>query len=222
MINWFFFYLDEILGKFVGCNIKVNFFFIENCYLLIIVFDLDEVVLRIWDFLDLNKWLLCVNFVKSDDRLECSDNNLSNGDLVVNGLVFVVINGNLCMLIGLLYKDVSFGDIEFCILLNSLGYELKCDMIVMVDIDDIIFLGGVRFCCLVFCYCESVCCDNYKEFCIWRSWYGLCYYVCVFVEYKYFEWFILFMIVISSLILVSFKSLFVIDLRVVWIKVYLL
>lgn len=125
--------------------------------------------------------------------------------MVGNGFVFVIINGNLCIFVGLLYKDVSLCDNELCILLSSFGYELKCDMIVIVESGDIIVMViGVCFCCLVFCYCESNYCDSYKELCIWRIWYGMCFYVCLFVEYKYFEWFILVMIVISSLILVSF------------------
>lgn len=194
---------------------------IENRHSLTTALDLDEAALRIRDLPDSNKRLPCVNLVKSDDRLERSDNNLSNGDLVANGSAPVVINGNSRMSTGSSHKDVSLGDIESRIPPNSPGHESKRDTIVTVDTDDTTPPGGVRPCCPAFCYCESVCCDNYKESCIRRSWHGLRYYVCAFVEHKYFEWFILFMIVISSLTLVSSKSLFAIDLRVVWIKVHL-
>ena len=181
---------------------------IENRHSLTTALDLEEAALRIRDLPDSNKRLPCVNRVKSDDRLEPNDNNLSNGDLVANGSAPVVINGNSRMSTGSSHKDVSLGDIESRIPPNSPGHESKRDTIVTVDTDDTTPPGGVRPCCPAFCYCESNCCDNYKESCIRRSWHGLRYYVCSFVEHKYFEWFILFMIVISSLTLVSSNSLF--------------
>lgn len=200
--NGFKYSFDETPGKPVGRNTKVNSLPIENRHSLTTALDLDEAALRIRDLPDSNKRLPCVNLVKSDDRLERSDNNLSNGDLVANGSAPVVINGNSRMSTGSSHKDVSLGDIESRIPPNSPGHESKRDTIVTVDTDDTTPPGGVRPCCPAFCYCESVCCDNYKESCIRRSWHGLRYYVCAFVEHKYFEWFILFMIVISSLTLV--------------------
>lgn len=192
----------------MGRNTKVNSLPFENRHSLTTALDLEEAALRIRDLPDSNKRLPCVNRVKSDDRLEASDNNLSNGDLVANGSAPIVINGNSRMSAGSSHKDVSLGDIESRIPPNSPGHESKRDTIVTVDTDDTNPPGGVRPCCPAFCYCDSNCCDNYKESCIRRSWHGLRYYVNAFVEHKYFEWFILAMIVISSLTLVSFIRLF--------------
>lgn len=178
---------------------------IENRHSLTTALDLDEAALRIRDLSDSNKKLPRVNRVKSDDRLGSSDNNLSNGDLVGNGSAPVVINGNSRMSAGSSHKDVSLGDIESRIPPNSPGHDSKRDTIVTVEsCDSTATSAGVRPCCPGFCYCDSNCCSNYKESCIRRTWHGLRYHVCVFVEHKYFEWFILFMIVISSLTLVSY------------------
>lgn len=176
----------------------------ENRHSLTTAIDLDEATLRIRGLPDANKRPPCVNRVKSDDRLGASDNNLSNGDLVANGSAPVVINGNSRMSAGSSHKDVSLGDIESRIPPSSPGHESKRDTIVTVESGDTTATStSVRPCCPAICYCESNCCDNYKESCIRRSWHGLRFYVCSFVEHKYFEWFILAMIVISSLTLVS-------------------
>lgn len=200
--NGFKYGFDETPGKPVARNTKVNSLPIENRHSLTTAIDLEDAARRIRDFPDPNKRLPHVNRVKSDDRLETSENNLSNGDLVANGSAPVVINGNSRMSAGSSHKDVSLGDIESRIPPNSPGHESKRDTIVTVDTDDTTPSGGVRPCCPTFCYCDSGCCDNYKESCIRRSWHGLRYNICAFVEHKYFEWFILAMIVISSLTLV--------------------
>lgn len=199
-----FFFSDETPGKPVGRNTKMNSPPFENRHSLTTAIDLDEATLRIRGLPDANKRPPCVNRVKSDDRLGASDNNLSNGDLVANGSAPVVINGNSRMSAGSSHKDVSLGDIESRIPPSSPGHESKRDTIVTVESGDTTATStSVRPCCPAICYCESNCCDNYKESCIRRSWHGLRFYVCSFVEHKYFEWFILAMIVISSLTLVS-------------------
>ena len=179
----------------------------ENRHSLTTAIDLDQAALRIRDLADPNKRVPCVDRVKSDDRLVASDNNFSNGDLVANGSAPVVINGNSRMSAGSSHRDISLCDNESRIPPSSPGHESKRDTIVTVDSGDTSATAtGVRPCCPAFCYCESNCCDNYKESCIRRTWHGARFYVCGFVEHKYFEWFILAMIVISSLTLVSLSS----------------
>lgn len=201
--NGFKYNFDETPGKPVGRNTKMNSPPIVNRHSLTTAIDLDDAALRIRDLSDSNKRLPSVNRVKSCDRLGASDNNLSNGDLVANGSAPVVINGNSCMSAGSSHKDVSLGDIESRIPPNSPGHESKRDTIVTVESGDTTTTStGVRPCCPAICYCDSNCCSNYKESCVRRTWHGMRFYVCAFVEHKYFEWFILFMIVISSLTLV--------------------
>ena len=191
---------DETPGRPVGLNTKVSSVPIENRHSLTTAFDLDQAAMRIRDYPDSNNRRPPV---KSDDRMESNENNLSNGDLVANGSAPVVINGNSHVSAGSSHKDVSLGDIESRIPPGSPDHDSKRDTIITVDSEEP-HTTKVRPCCPLFCYCESPCCTNYKESCIRKSWHGLRYYVCAFVEHKYFEWFILFMIVISSLTLVSF------------------
>ncbi|XP_068681874.1 sodium channel protein 1 brain-like isoform X2 [Montipora foliosa] len=194
---------DETPGKPIGRNTKMHSPPFENRHSLTTAIDLDEAALRIRDQPDSNKRLHCLNRVKSDDRLVASGDSLSNGDVVGNGPAPVIINGNSRISAGSSHKDVSLCDNESRIPPSSPGHESKRDTIVTVESGDTTATAtGVRPCCPGFCYCESNYCDSYKESCIRRTWHGMRFYVCSFVEHKYFEWFILAMIVISSLTLV--------------------
>ncbi|XP_074630746.1 sodium channel protein 1 brain-like isoform X1 [Acropora palmata] len=200
--NGFNYNFDETPGKPIGRNTKMSSPPFENRLSLTTAIDLDQAALRIRDLADANKRVPCVDRVKSDDRLVASDNNFSNGDLVANGSAPVVINGNSRMSAGSSHKDISLCDDESRIPPSSPGHESKRDTIVTVESGDTSATAtGVRPCCPAFCYCESNYCDNYKESCIRRTWHAARFYVCGFVEHKYFEWFILAMIVISSLTL---------------------
>jgi len=139
---------------------------------------------------------------KNDEKGDNNDETLSNGDLVANGSA-PVPNGNsrLSASSDRSRKDVSLGDIESRIPAGSPNHDGKRDTIVTVD--SVETDNKVRDCCPSFCYCESVCCDSYRDSLIRRGWHSLRYNVLCFVEHKYFELFILVMIGVSSLTLVS-------------------
>lgn len=172
----------------------------DNCKSLTTIVDVERAAIRIREEPNSSK--------KSDDKLESNDDNLSNGDLVANGSAPIVPNGNsrLSASSDRSRKDVSLGDIESRIPAGSPNHDGKRDTIVTVDTDVIGNENKVRDCCPSFCYCESVCCESYRDSCIRRSWHSLRENVLRFVEHKYFELFILIMIGVSSLTLVSIKS----------------
>ena len=195
-------FTDETPGKPIGHNTKVNSVPFENRHSLTTAIDLDEAAYRIRDVPDMNSKMPHINRVKSEGGLVGSDNNLSNGDLAINGSGPIVANGNSRMSAGSdrSRKDLSLGDIDSRI---SPGSPPEHDLARRDTIVTVQDERNVKDCCPAFCYCPGICCDHYRDSCLRRTWHQMRFHVCAFVEHKYFEWFILSMIVISSLTLVG-------------------
>ena len=191
--------LDETPGKPVGHNTKVYSVPPENRYSLTSAADLDAAAQRIREAAEANNKTALRERVKSDDTLDGSENNLNNGELV-NGSA-PVANGNSRVSAGSerSHKDLSIGDIDSRITSGSPRDLQRRDTVVTVSEER--SENRIKPCCPSFCYCA--CCHDYKESYFRRKWHAMRQKVCDFVEHKYFESFILAMIVVSSLTLVS-------------------
>lgn len=178
----------------------------DNRHSLTTKLDLDDAALRIREPpASSNKRLPSIGRQNDEmAKLETNDNNLSNGDLVGNGSAAVVLNGNSRQSAGSERsngKDLSIGDIDSRIPSSSPPHDSKRDTIVTVD-TDVGRADKVRDCCPSCCYCNSLCCSSYRDSCLRRGWHSMRWHLIALVEHKYFEAFILFMILISSLTLV--------------------